>query len=210
MTNNELRSHFYEPGKGHGLSHDPLRAILGPRPIGWISSVSSDGTANLAPYSFFSMLCDKPAILGFSSIGQKDTLRNIRDTGVFAWNLVTAQQSEAMNVSSANWANDVDEFAIAGLEKSASRMINCPRVSGAPVTMECRLCEIIQLHDAQAASADAWLVLGEIVGVHIDATCLSDGRFRTEQAGIILRAGYSGDYFRIDEKGLFRMPRPRL
>lgn len=122
--------HFYEPRAGHGLPRDPLRAILGPRPIGWISTRSAAGVANLAPYSFFSMLCDRPAIVGFSSIGAKDSLENIRETEVFACNLVTRRHAEAMNETAQSAAPSADEFKGAGLEAASCKVIECPPRSG--------------------------------------------------------------------------------
>ncbi|QOT74473.1 flavin reductase family protein (plasmid) [Sphingobium fuliginis] len=201
-------THFYEPRAGHGLTRDPLRAILGPRPIGWISSRSAAGVANLAPYSFFSMLCDKPPIIGFSSIGEKDSLANIRETGVFACNLVTRRHAEAMNISSRPAPPGIDEFEEAGLKSADCTIIDCPRVAETPVALECRLIDIRGLTDAAGSPTSAWLTLGEIVGVHIDRTLLRDGLFDTASAGIVLRAGYAADYFEIGSTAAFTMKRP--
>ena len=93
--------HYYEPASGHGLPHDPFNAIVGPRPIGWVATKGQDGSANLAPYSFFNAFCYVPPIIGFSSTGAKDSLRNVRETGEFTWNLVTRELAEAMNASCA-------------------------------------------------------------------------------------------------------------
>lgn len=200
--------HFYEPRAGHGLRRDPLRAILGPRPIGWISSRSAAGMANLAPYSFFSMLCDKPPMVGFSSIGEKDTLVNIRETGVFACNLITRRHAESMNETSRSAAPSMNEFEAAGLEEASCTVIECPRVAEAPAALECRLIDVHALKDSRGAHAGAWLTIGEIVGVHIDSAFLRDGLFDTAGAGIVLRAGYAADYFEIAPEAAFSMRRP--
>ena len=118
--------HFYEPAKGHGLPHDPFNAMVGPRPIGWISSHDATGRLNLAPYSFFNAFNYTPPIVGFASIGAKDTLRNIRETGEFGWNLATRPLAERMNASCAAVPPEVDEFALAGLTPVASRVVGVP------------------------------------------------------------------------------------
>ena len=137
--------HFYEPRKGHGLPHDPFNAIVGPRPIGWISTASSDGVLNLAPYSFFNAFNYTPPIVGFASIGRKDTLRNIEATGEFVWNLATRELAEAMNQSCAAVPPEVDEFSLTGLTPAASRLVTPPRVAESPVAFECRSTQILQL-----------------------------------------------------------------
>ena len=152
--------YFYEPANGHGLPHDPFNAIVGPRPIGWISSLGADGIANLAPYSFFNAFNYHPPIIGFSSTSPKDSYHNIAATGEFAWNLVTRPLAEAMNASSASVPASVDEFTLAGVTPAASRLIRAPRVAQSPVSFECRLSQIVQLHSAAGAAIEAWLVLG--------------------------------------------------
>lgn len=201
--------HFYEPSAGHGLRHDPFSAIVGPRPIGWISSRSRDNVLNLAPYSFFNAFNYKPPIIGFSSNSWKDTAANISDTGEFCWNLVTHALAEPMNASSASLASDVDEFSVAGLTPAASRLISAPRVAESPVSFECRRTQIIRLQAASGDDTDSWLILGEVVGVHIDSYLLRDGIYQTADASPILRAGGAGAYARIDKTAMFEMQRPR-
>jgi flavin reductase (DIM6/NTAB) family NADH-FMN oxidoreductase RutF len=201
-------AHFYEPSAGHGLRHDPFNAIVGPRPIGWISTVSAAGTANLAPYSFFNGLSYVPPLIGFSSIGWKDTVANIEATGVFCWNLATEALSEQMNLSCAPAPPDIDEFDVAGLTKAPSRVVSAPRVAESPVNFECRLAQIIQLQGADGTRAQAWLTIGEVVAVHIDRALLIDGVYETAAARPILRAGKSGDYFTITPEAGFSMRRP--
>ena len=201
--------HFYEPRAGHGLPHDPFNAIVGPRPIGWISSRSRAGVLNLAPYSFFNAFNYTPPIIGFASIGYKDTVRNVEDTGEFCWNLATRALAGPMNASCAAVAHDVDEFALAGLTPVASRLVAVPRVLEAPVSFECRLTQIVRLHGADGQPAPSWLVLGEVVGVHIDRALLKDGVYDTANAGHILRGGGPADYFEVGPEQLFRMFRPQ-
>jgi flavin reductase (DIM6/NTAB) family NADH-FMN oxidoreductase RutF len=200
--------YFYEPARGHGLPHDPFNAIVGPRPIGWISSRGSDGVLNLAPYSFFNAFNYVPPIIGFSSQGRKDTLRNIEATGEFVWNLATRPLAEAMNVSCAPAPPEVDEFALAGLTPLASRVVAVPRVAESPVAFECRTTQIVSLQSAAGEATGNWLVLGEVVGVHIARHLLQDGIYDTAGARPILRGGGPADYFEITPAQLFRMRRP--
>ena len=200
--------HFYEPRLGHRLPHDPFNAIVGPRPIGWISSRNAQGGLNLAPYSFFNAFNYVPPIVGFSSITEKDTLRNVRATGEFAWNLATRPLAEAMNASCATVPPDVNEFELAGLTPVASRVIGVPRVAESPVSFECRVTQIIQLQGADGTPVPSWLTLGEVVGIHIDPALLKDGIYDTAAAQPILRAGGPADYFTIGPEQLFRMRRP--
>ncbi len=202
-------THFYEPRLGHGLPHDPFNAIVGPRPIGWISSRSAQGGLNLAPYSFFNAFNYTPPIVGFSSIGFKDTVRNVQETGEFAWNLATRPLAEAMNASCASVPPEVNEFELAGLTPVASRVISVPRVAESPVTFECRVTQIIQLQGADGTPVDTWLTLGEVVAVHISKALLNDGVYDTAAAQPILRGGGPADYFSIGPEQLFRMSRPR-
>lgn len=201
-------THFYEPRHGHGLRHDPFNAIVGPRPIGWISSRSASGVLNLAPYSFFNAFNYVPPVIGFASIGRKDTLANIEATGEFVWNLVTRPLAEAMNQTCAAVGPEVDEFALAGLQTEASRCVAVPRVQGSPVSFECRRSQIVQLHSAAGEPIDTWLVLGEVVGIHIDERLLVNGVFDTAAAEVVLRGGGPADYFTIGEAQKFKMFRP--
>lgn len=201
--------HFYEPRNGHGLPHDPFNAIVGPRPIGWISSLSETGVPNLAPYSFFNGFNYTPPIVGFASIGAKDTLRNVQDTGEFVWNLATRPLAQAMNISCAAVAPEVDEFALAGLTAAPSRLVGAPRVAESPVSFECQVTQVIQLQRTSGETVPTWLVLGEVVGIHIAQASLKDGIYDTAAAGHILRGGGPADYFEIGPDQLFKMFRPR-
>jgi flavin reductase (DIM6/NTAB) family NADH-FMN oxidoreductase RutF len=201
--------HFYEPAQGHGLPHDPFNAMVGPRPIGWISSQSALGVRNLAPYSFFNAFNYTPPIVGFASIGAKDSLHNIRETREFGWNLATRPLAERMNASCAAVPPEVDEFALAGLTTAASRCIAVPRVAESPVSFECKLTQIVQLEGVDGTQVQTWLVLGEVVGVHIARHLLKDGIYDTAAAEPILRGGGPADYFTVTRDNLFRMFRPR-
>jgi flavin reductase (DIM6/NTAB) family NADH-FMN oxidoreductase RutF len=201
-------TYFYEPARGHGLKHDPFNAIIGPRPIGWISTKGVGGGLNLAPYSFFNAFNYKPPILGFSSNGEKDTLRNVRDTGEFVWNLATKALAEQMNGTSAPVAYGTDEFALAGLTPAASRLVVPPRVAESPVNFECKVSEIVHLKGHSGEPAPAWLVIGEVIAVHIRHTLLKDGIFDTFNAGVILRAGGPSAYAEIGPATRFDMMRP--
>lgn len=198
--------HYYVPAEGHRLPHDPFNAMVGPRPIGWISSRAANGNLNLAPYSFFNAFNYIPPIVGFASIGAKDTLANVRATGEFGWNLATRELAEAMNATCAPVAPEVDEFRIAGLTPVASRKIQVPRVAQSPVSFECKLTQIVQLEGADGDAVETWLVLGEVVGVYIAQGLLHEGVYQTAKARPILRGGGPADFFELGE--MFKMFRP--
>lgn len=200
--------HSYDPAQGHGLPHDPLKAIIAPRPIGWISSVDANGRANLAPYSFFNIFCSAPPILIFGSEGRKHSIENIEATGEFVYNLATRVQAEAMNQSSGAYPAGVDEFVEAGLSKLKSETIAPPRVAGAPASFECKLLEIKPLVDLDGNTLPRELVIGQVVRVHIDTRYLFNKLFDIAKAGTIARCGYRGDYAEVTET--FEMLRPSI
>ena len=200
--------HTYEPAKGHGLKHDPLTAIVAPRPIGWIGSIGAKGNVNLAPYSFFNIFNYKPPILAFSSNSWKDTVRNVQETGEFTWNLVTMPLAQQMNTTSAHVAPDVSEFTTSGLTPVASKFVKSPRVGEARAAMELKLIEVKQLQTKEGTKVECWMVFGEVVAVHIDKTLIVDGVYDTALAHPISRGGRRGDYFEISPATMFDMPRP--
>lgn len=200
--------HSYEPASGHRLPHDPLNAIVAPRPIGWVSTLSAGGVPNLAPYSFFNLFNYTPPLIGFSSMGWKDSVANIAATGEFVWNLVSRDLGEAMNATAANVAADVDEFALAGLETLASLHVKPPRVAASRAQFECKVTQIVRLETKEGRELDQWLVLGEAVAIHIDPAMLEDGVYQTARGEPILRGGGPADYFAITEESLFKMRRP--
>jgi flavin reductase (DIM6/NTAB) family NADH-FMN oxidoreductase RutF len=200
--------HYYEPSQGHGLPHDPLNAIVGPRPIGWISSRGREGHVNLAPFSFFNAFSYTPPIIGFSCSGPKDTLRNAEETGEFVWNLATREVAEKMNATSATVSYETDEFALAGLTPVASRRVVPPRVAESPVNFECKVTQIVRLTDHLQRPAQGTVVFGEVVAVHILRTLLKDGIFDTFGAKVVLRAGGPSGYAQISPASRFDMRRP--
>ena len=202
------KRYSYQPRAGHGLPHDPLNAIIGPRPIGWISSISASGQRNLAPYSFFNCFNYRPPIIGFASSGWKDSVQNIADTKEFVWNLATRPLAEAMNESSASLSADQDEFAYAGLTPLPASQVKASLVGESPVNFECRLTQLIQLQDAQGKPIESWLVLGEAVAIHISENLLEAGIYQTAKAEPILRAGGPSAYYGISEAQRFDLVRP--
>jgi len=200
-------AHIYEPRQGHGLRHDPFNAVVGPRPIGWISTTNKTGVVNLAPYSFFNAFNYSPPVIGFSTIGWKDTVANVEATGEFCWNLATRALAQPMNLTCAPAPPDVDEFDVAGLTRAPSRLISAPRVLESPVNFECVLTQLIQLRRHGGETVDTWLILGEVVTVYIDKALICDGLYDTAAARPILRAGRLGDYAEITPEAMFEMPR---
>ncbi|MBQ1763367.1 MAG: flavin reductase family protein [Aquincola sp.] len=201
--------HSYEPRLGHGLPHDPFNAIVGPRPIGWVATHDEAGQLNLAPYSFFNAFNYTPPIVGFSSIGYKDSVRNAERTRLFTWNLATRPLAEAMNATCAAVPPEVSEFELAGLTPRASTVISVPHVAESPVNFECKVTQIVQLQTVDATPVPTWLVLGEVVAVHIDKSLLVEGVYDTAAARPILRGGGPADYFEITPEALFKMRRPK-
>ena len=198
--------YFYEPRNGHGLPHDPFKAIVAPRPIGWISTLDQQGRVNLAPYSFFNGFGSNPPIVGFCSEGRKDSLSNVAATGEFVCNLVSRDLAEAMNLTAAPLPSGTDEMAMAGLEAAASRCVKPPRVARSPAALECKLLQIVELLTLTGEPSGGHLALGQVVGVHIDRTFLRDGIFDTAAARPVARCGYRGDYAEVVET--FELVRP--
>jgi flavin reductase (DIM6/NTAB) family NADH-FMN oxidoreductase RutF len=197
---------FYRPAEGHGLPHNPFNAIVAPRPIGWIASRGALGD-NLAPYSFFNAVAYSPPQVVFASTstkpdreGTKDSMANIRESGVFCVNIVSHDLLAAMNASSASLPAGVDEFTHAGIGKAECETIDCPRVAFAPASLECRLVQIVRL-----AGKANFLAIGEVTGVHLAPDCLREGRFTLPPSGLVTRLGYQ-DYAVIRET--FVLPRP--
>lgn len=200
--------HSYRVDDGHALARNPLKALIAPRPIGWISTRSANGGLNLAPYSFFNMLCDNPPLIAFSSGGRKDSLRNAEESGEFVWNLVTRSLAEPMNITSATVPADVDEFALAGLTPCPGIAVATPRVAESPAALECQVTQIIRLTAIDGTPADQWLTIGQVLAVHIRTDLIKDGYFDTAAAEPVMRAGYAADYAAIGPASMFRMRRP--
>ena len=198
---------FYRPEDGHGLPHNPFNAIITPRPIGWISTRDKAGVNNLAPYSFFNGAAYVPPQVMFASTGQKpdqenskDSVANIRATGVFCVNIAEYAKRDALNATSATLPKDVDEFAHAGLTAAECAQIDCARIADAPAALECRMTQIVPLKGQNNV-----LVLGEVVGVHMRDDCIRDGRFDVRVFQPLARLGYR-DYSHVTD--LFEMIRP--
>ncbi|MYZ47848.1 flavin reductase family protein [Propylenella binzhouense] len=197
---------FYRPAEGHGLPHDPFKAIVAPRPIGWISTRDAEGRPNLAPYSFFNAVASAPPVVMFSSESRKDSLRNIEATGEFVCNFASFDLREAMNASSAPLAPGASEFERAGLEMAECEVVGAPRVARAAAALECRLLKVVPLTDLDGSPTSATVAFGQVVGVHIDDRFVRDGRFDLAAAHPIARCGYM-DYASVDS--LFAMVRPK-
>ena len=197
---------FYQPEqRDHGLAFDPFKAIVAPRPIGWISSRDAEGRTNLAPYSFFNAISANPHMVMFSSTGWKDSVANIAATGEFVCNLATWDLRDAMNESSAALPHERSEFDATGLKTAPSTLVKPPRVADAVAALECKLLKQEELVALNGRSAGHWLTFGEVVGVHIDARFITDGRFDTAKARTIARCGYM-DYAVVES--VFAMERP--
>jgi len=198
---------FYRPEDGHGLPHNPFNAVVSPRPIGWISTRGSDGSENLAPYSFFNAVAYVPPQVMFASTSAKpdrgdtnDSVANIRDTGVFCVNIVELAMKDAMNRTSGAWDKSVDEFDDAEIERVACETIACSRVVGTPAALECKLTQIVQL-----PGEANFTVFGEVTGVHLRDDCLKDGIFDVLSYNPLARMGYK-DYTVV--RDIFSLNRP--
>lgn len=196
---------FYEPQNGHGLPHDPFRAIVAPRPIAWLSTISKEGHINLAPYSFFAPLSGRPPMVGFVTEGMKHSATNAIATGEFVINLATRAMAEEVNKSSTPVADDVNEFEFAGLKAAPSQLVAPPRIKDAPAALECKLLQWLPLKDLHGVETDRTLLIGQVIGVYIDERYLTNGHFDVVKAGTISRLGYR-DYAQVTE--LFTMVPP--
>ena len=174
----------------HGLKHDPFKAIVAPRPIGWIGTKGRDGSINLSPYSFFNIVSDSPKIVMFSSSGRKDSLRNAEESGVFTASLASRHLAEKVNASSVAVPYGTDEFGIAGLSPVMGQLVDAPYVSEAYTALECRVTQILQPDTLEGGKAHAFMVFGQVVGIHIDEAVILDGRIDMTRLHPIARMGY--------------------
>jgi flavin reductase (DIM6/NTAB) family NADH-FMN oxidoreductase RutF len=200
---------FYEPGRRDRdqLAHDPFKALVAPRPIGWVSTVDRDGAVNLAPYSFFNAVGERPPLLAFCSTGAKDSQAFAGEVREFVWNLVTAELVEQMNETSAPLPRGHSEFDRAGLEMAPSRLVAPPRVAAARCSMECKVTHHIDLQDVDGRPTDQHLVIGQVVGVHVDETAITAGTVDTTTLRPVARLGGPGDYTVVESS--FEMLRPQ-
>jgi flavin reductase (DIM6/NTAB) family NADH-FMN oxidoreductase RutF len=200
--------HYDTAKRDHGLPHDPFKALVVPRPVGWIGTVDAQGAPNLAPYSFFNAVSDRPPMVMFSSGGRKDSLRNIEETGEFTCSLVGWPLREPMNLSSAPVARGVDEFELAGLGKAPSRLVKPPRVAEAPAALECRLWRLLPLAPTRPDAEPAYtMVIGLVVAVYIDDRFIRDGLVQSGEMRLLSRLGYM-EYSTLTPESVFTMDRP--
>ena len=197
---------FYEVAKGHSLPQDPFKALVAPRPIGWISAVSAKGEVNLSPYSYFNAFSDRPHIVGFSSDGRKDALTFVEETGEFVCNLATYDLRDKVNATSAPLPRGQSEVAHSDLTPAPSRLVKPPRVAESPVALECKWLQTIPLEPLEG-EARYFLVIGQVVGIHIDDGFIVEGLVDTAAMRPIARAGYR-DYFVAAPEARFSMTRP--
>ncbi len=197
---------FYQPKDGHGLPHNPAKAIVSPRPIGWISTCDAAGNINLAPYSFFNMLSDDPFLVWFSSDGAKDSATNAELTGEFVASLATGNLAAQVVATSVDAPHGVDEFGYAGLTHAPSRLVRPPRVAQAAAALECKVTEVMRPRGLGGRGGSSIVVIGEVVGVHIDDAALTGGLFDVVKAGNLSRLGYL-DYSTVET--VFPLRRPR-
>jgi flavin reductase (DIM6/NTAB) family NADH-FMN oxidoreductase RutF len=198
---------FYDTrDKSRTLPHDPFKAIVAPRPVGWITSISAKGEVNLAPYSYFNGVLSRPNLVMFSSEGFKDSVRNVEETGEFVCNLATWDLRDAMNVTSAPMPHGENEMKRAGLEPAPSKLVKPPRVAASPCALECKMVQIVPLKDIDGTALDGHVVIGRVIGVYIDDRYIKDGRFDTAAAKPIARCGYTDEYAVVER--LFHMTRP--
>ena len=197
---------FYDTeSNAHGMAHDPFKAIVAPRPIGWIGSKGSDGSRNLSPYSFFNAVGDRPKMVMFSSSGRKDSLRNVEETGVFTASFVSRSLLGQMSASSAAVPYETDEFLLAGLTAAQGQLVDAPYVGEAVAALECRVTRILTLPDMEGNETDSHVVFGQVVGIHIADAMIRDGRFDLAFAEPIMRLGYM-DYAGMGP--VFELKRP--
>jgi flavin reductase (DIM6/NTAB) family NADH-FMN oxidoreductase RutF len=197
---------FYATDRNdHGLPHDPFKAIVAPRPIGWITSMSARGAINLAPYSYFNGVHSKPPMVMFASEGRKDSLAFVEETKEFVCNLATWDLRQQMNQTSAPYPRGTNELTEAGLTPAPCRLVKAPRVAEAPCALECKLLQIVELNDIDGRPVDGWVVFGRVVGVHIDERYIRNGLLDTAAMKPIARGGYH-DYSVVLESFTMRRP----
>jgi flavin reductase (DIM6/NTAB) family NADH-FMN oxidoreductase RutF len=199
---------FYEPSKkNHGLPHDPFKAIVAPRPIGWITSMSARGEVNLAPYSFFNGLSAEPPLVMFCSEGRKDSVVFAEETREFVCSLATWDLRHEMNTTSIAYPRGVDEMKEADLEAAPSMLVKPPRVKASPCAMECKWIQTVRVDDLEGQPTQRYVVFGQVVGVHIEERFIKDGLLDTAAMRPIARAGYH-DYFVLTPETRFSLRRP--
>ena len=198
---------FFEPNARDKtrLPNDPFKELIAPRPVGWISSMDPEGRINLAPYSFFNAFSGAPPLVGFCSEGEKDSMTFARDSGEFVWNMATYDLRWQMSESSAPLGRGQSEFEHTGLTMAPSQLVRAPRVKESPAQLECKVTEIFQLRDMDGNQTPRFLVMGQVIGIHIDDDCIENGIVQITRMKPIARCGYQ-DYAVLDE--VFSIKRP--
>ncbi len=198
---------FFEPQKRdrNVLRHDPFKALIAPRPVGWVSTMDREGRVNLAPYSFFNAFSSEPPIVGFCSEGEKDSLTFARETGEFVWNMATWDLRNQMSETSAPLGRGSSEFVHAGLETAPSQLVRPPRVKASPAHLECKVTDIFHLRDVKGAEVPRFLVMGQVIGIHVDDAFIDEGIVQITKMKPIARCGYQ-DYTVLDR--VFAIKRP--
>ncbi|MCY6380679.1 flavin reductase family protein [Hoeflea prorocentri] len=182
---------FYETGTNdHGLPHDPFKALVSPRPIGWIGTLAGDGTPNLAPYSYFNAIGDRPKMVMFASDGRKDSVANIEETGEFSASLASRVLAEKVIATSVDAPAHIDEFQYSGLTATAGKLISAPHVAEAFAALECKAVSIFQPDTLEGGKSKSIVVIGQVVGIHIDEGIIADGRIDMAKAAPLARLGY--------------------
>lgn len=199
---------YYDPRRNdHGFSHNPITALVIPRPIGWISTVSRLGVVNLAPYSFFNLVSGTPPFVMFASKPRKDSQRNAEETGEFVANMATYDMREVVNTSSAEFGPEVSEPERIGLEMAPCREVKPPRVARSPVVLECKYFKTVELVSSDGTRSASSIIIGEVVGIHIDDAVIVNGHIDVTRMQPLARLGYM-DYCAVNE--LFAIRRPTV
>jgi flavin reductase (DIM6/NTAB) family NADH-FMN oxidoreductase RutF len=198
---------YYDPRRGHGLPHNPITALVVPRPIGWISTISRAGVINLAPYSFFNVVSGQPPFVMFASKPRKDSQRNAEETGEFVYSMATYELREAVNLSSTEWGPAISEPERIRLEMAQCREVKPPRVARSPVALECKYFKTVELVSGDGTRNTSSIVIGEVIGIHIDDSVIVNGHVDVTRMQPLARLGYM-DYCAVNE--LFSIQRPSV
>ena len=199
---------YYDPRRNdHGLKRSPMLALVAPRPIGWISTISQAGVVNLAPYSFFNLVSGTPPFVMFSSKPRKDSQRNAEETGEFVCNMATYELREVVNASSTEWGPAISEPERVGLEMAPCRAVKPPRVARSPVALECKYFKTVELFSSDGTRSASSVIIGEVVGIHIDDSAIVNGHIDVTRMQPLARLGYM-DYCAVSE--LFAIQRPSV
>lgn len=198
--------HYSVAAADHGLPYDPFKAVVAPRPIGWITAVNGEGRINCSPYSFFNAISDKPHMVAFGGGHMKDAQVFIEETGEFTCSLATFDLRDQMNLTSAPLPRGEEEMAFAGLEPAPSKFVRPPRVKASPAAIECKYLQTVPLTSLEGVSKYS-LIIGQVVGIYVDDAFIRDGKVDTAAMHPIMRAGYD-QYFQVGPDQMFRMTRP--